>query len=152
MTIYFDVSCLNRPFDDQRQTRIRLEAEAVTLIFDRIDAGVWGQVASEVSLLEIAATPDEFRRRRMIELLPSGPALIGLSEQILDRAAEFESIGFSPGDAAHLSAAETAGADVFLTCDDRLLRRAVRHGAMIGVAVANPLRWLEGQDDAADPR
>lgn len=30
--IYLDVCCLQRPFDDQRQTRIRLEAEAVKLI------------------------------------------------------------------------------------------------------------------------
>jgi hypothetical protein len=27
--IYLDVCCLNRPFDDQTQERIRLEAEAV---------------------------------------------------------------------------------------------------------------------------
>ncbi len=30
--IYLDVCCLNRPFDDQRQDRIRLEADAVLLI------------------------------------------------------------------------------------------------------------------------
>jgi len=34
-----DLSCLNRPFDDQTQARIRLESEAVTMILARIDAG-----------------------------------------------------------------------------------------------------------------
>jgi hypothetical protein len=32
--IYLDVSCLNRPFDDQGQVRIRLETEAVTIILE----------------------------------------------------------------------------------------------------------------------
>ena len=29
--IYMDVYCFNRPFDDQTQDRIRLEAEAILL-------------------------------------------------------------------------------------------------------------------------
>jgi hypothetical protein len=33
--IYMDVCCFNRPFDDLRQERIRLEAEAVMLILER---------------------------------------------------------------------------------------------------------------------
>ena len=32
--IYLDVCCLNRPFDDQTQERIRLESEAVLLTTD----------------------------------------------------------------------------------------------------------------------
>jgi hypothetical protein len=33
--IYLDVCCLNRPFDDQCQERIRLESEAILLILER---------------------------------------------------------------------------------------------------------------------
>lgn len=36
MKIYLDVCCLNRPFDDQAQTRIRLESEAILLIIARM--------------------------------------------------------------------------------------------------------------------
>jgi hypothetical protein len=32
--VYLDVSCLNRPFDNQGQARIRLEAEATALILE----------------------------------------------------------------------------------------------------------------------
>jgi hypothetical protein len=39
MKIYLDVSCLNRPFDDQGQARVRLEAEAVTVILAKCDLG-----------------------------------------------------------------------------------------------------------------
>ena len=33
--IYFDACCLNRPFDDQRQPRVRLEAEAISHLLNR---------------------------------------------------------------------------------------------------------------------
>lgn len=37
MRIYLDVCCLNRPFDDQTQDRIHLEAEAVLTILKYIE-------------------------------------------------------------------------------------------------------------------
>jgi hypothetical protein len=39
--VYLDVCCLNRPFDDQQQDRVHLEAEAVLLILKRCEAGEW---------------------------------------------------------------------------------------------------------------
>ncbi|GEM_PF-6120173 len=33
-------------------------------------------------------------------------------------------------------------ADIFLTTDDRLLRKTRRHRKVLGVKVMNPLRWL----------
>lgn len=55
MKLYLDVSSLNRPFDDQSQSRIRLEAEAVIFILEQIDMSVWSQVSSEIAILEIDA-------------------------------------------------------------------------------------------------
>ena len=72
MRIYLDVSCLNRPFDDQTQSRIRLESEAVILILEGIDAGRWEEVSSRMAELEVRAIRDEIRRRRVAELLPEG--------------------------------------------------------------------------------
>jgi hypothetical protein len=77
MKIYFDVSCLNRPFDDQRQGRIRLESEAVTLLFDVIDARRWEQVSSRMAEIETRAIGDEIRRRRVLALLPEGRMELG---------------------------------------------------------------------------
>ncbi|WP_418648223.1 hypothetical protein ACNQFN_05640 [Thauera butanivorans] len=37
MKIYLDVCCSNRPFDDQSQTRIRLETEAKLVL--QVEAG-----------------------------------------------------------------------------------------------------------------
>ena len=65
MRIYVDVSCLDRPFDDQWQQRVRLETEAVELLFDRFESGIWRHVSSEMVLVEITAMPDRDRQRRV---------------------------------------------------------------------------------------
>jgi len=46
--IYLDVCCLNRPFDDQSQDRIKLEAEAIIMILFRIEREEWIFTGSEV--------------------------------------------------------------------------------------------------------
>jgi len=63
MNLYLDVSCLNRPFDDQTQGRIRIETAAITLILERIDARLWEQVSSEMAVLEIDAIRDVAEKR-----------------------------------------------------------------------------------------
>jgi hypothetical protein len=43
-------------------------------------------------------------------------------------------------DAAHLAAAEIGGAEIVLTCDDVLIRRAVRLG--LALRVLNPVAYF----------
>jgi predicted nucleic acid-binding protein len=133
---------------DQTQARIRLESEAVTLIFERIDSGSWTHVSSEMAEREIAAMSDAERRKRVRALLPK--PLSELTESIWARAAELQALGLKPADAVHVSAAEEARADVFLTCDDRLLGACRRSAKKLNVIVANPLEWLKELDDAED--
>ena len=143
MKLYFDVSCLNRPFDDQNQTRIRIETAAITLIFERIDAGLWRQVSSEMAVIEIDAIADVDRRNRVLVLLPEFETIIRLSEATFQRAAELEAFGFKPADAVHVAAAEQAKVDVLLSCDDRLCRLAQRYRRDLQVEVTNPVDWLK---------
>jgi predicted nucleic acid-binding protein len=56
---------------------------------------------------------------------------------------ELQALGFRPLDALHLACAESGGADVLLTTDDRLRRLASRVSAQLRVRVENPLTWLE---------
>jgi predicted nucleic acid-binding protein len=53
-----------------------------------------------------------------------------------------EQAGFADFDALHLACAERAEVDVFLTTDDRLLRRAKRLAAQLRVRVENPATWV----------
>lgn len=151
MKIYLDVSCLNRPFDDQSQARIRLEAEAVTIILTECEAGLWKQVASEIARIEIDANPDEVKRGRVSLLLPKPDAIINLTERHFDRAAALQKLGFKPADALHVAAAESLAADVVLTCDDRLCRTGRRVRAHLRVPVANPVEWLTEIGYGANP-
>ena len=148
MTIYLDVSCLNRPFDDQSQDRIRRESEAVLEIFDEIDAGIWMHVSSRMAEIEVEAIDEEVRRRRVLQLLPESK--MELTDAVLARAREFVLQGLAAADAVHIAAAEALAADVLLTCDDRLVRRANRLADELNVRVANPIDWLKEQRDAAN--
>jgi len=146
--IYLDVSCLNRPFDDQSQLRIRLEAEAVVLIVEKCGSGEWKQVFSEMVEIEVDAIADDDRRERVQLLMPSNDAL-PLSADVFDRAKEIRAIGIKPADAVHVAAAEKLNADVLLSCDDRLCKKGIRRQGEIRVKIANPLDWLkEIADDA----
>ena len=63
-----------------------------------------------------------------------------LKKELTDRAKEFHVHNISYFDSLHMAVAEDADADVLLTTDDRLVRRAQNTNA--GVRVANPVTWL----------
>ena len=140
--IYLDVCCLNRPFDDQRQNRIRLEAEAVLLILGRCEAGAWQWLSSAVVEEEVNNTPSSERRSRVRNMLSGVQSTVALTDVAIARAQELKAMGFRTYDALHLACAEQATVDIFLTTDDRVLRIATRHTAQLKVRVANPLNWL----------
>jgi predicted nucleic acid-binding protein len=140
--VYLDVCCLNRPFDDQRQDRIRLEAEAVLLILEHCETGEWQWISSAVVEEEIAKTPDRERRYRVRNMLAWAQVTVALTDAEVDRAREIKAMGFRTYDALHLACAEQSGADVFLTTDDRVIRTAMRHAEKLSIRVANPLEWL----------
>jgi predicted nucleic acid-binding protein len=140
--IYLDVCCLNRPFDDQRQDRIRLEAEAVLLILGRCDVGTWQWVSRAVVEEEVSQTPSHERRSRVWNMLNGAHDTVALTDTAIARAIVLKAMGFRTYDALHLSCAEEAMVNVFLTTDDRVLRLATRHTEQLRVRVANPLVWL----------
>jgi hypothetical protein len=141
--IYLDVCCLNRPFDDQSQDRIRLESEAVRLILTRIEAAELEWIGSELLAVEIEQTPDLERQRRVLLLVRHVDELVTITEKERQRANKLQGLGFRGFDALHLACAESGRADVFLTTDDKVLRRGKRLAAELTVRVANPLAWFQ---------
>ena len=141
--IYLDVCCLNRPFDDQSQTRIRLEAQAVLAILDRIAEGTWELVTSDAVDLEIERSSDKERSKRVRILAGTANRTVTIEAVQMQRVRQLAAPGFHAFDALHISSAESAEVDVMLTTDDRLLRVARRLKDILQVRVDNPLRWLE---------
>ncbi len=140
--VYLDVCCLQRPFDDQRQVRVHLEAEAVKLILDQVEAGKLIWIGSEVIECEIAQNPNPERALKAMLLADYAGVKVSVGADESARAGKLELLGFTGFDALHLACAERAGAAVFLTTDDRLLKRAARLADDIRVQVVNPLEWL----------
>jgi len=141
--IYLDTCCLNRPFDDQTQARVRLEAEAVLAILARIENGEWTWVGSEVLMDEIEQTPDiqKLSRAKLLSGFVQENIEIGRKEE--HRAKELQNEGFQVFDALHIACAESAEADVFLSTDDRLLKLAKHISRQLHVRVEKPLLWVE---------
>lgn len=143
MKIYLDVCCLNRPFDDQTQDRIHLEAEAIILILKRFRSGIWEWISSEAVSFEIGQTPDAERRHRVESLIRYADHSVLIEASIVKRASELKETGFGAYDAIHLACAEHCSGDVFLTTDDKLLRLARVNYSQLKINVYNPLIWLK---------
>jgi predicted nucleic acid-binding protein len=143
MKIYLDTCSLNRPFDDQGQERIRLETESVMIILSRLQRKEWTWLGSQVLDIEIDRAPDADQRSRLKRIAGYVGQVVAIGQKELDRASELEKLGFSGFDAVHLACAESGKADIFLSTDDRLLKRAKRFAKKIHVKVANPLDWLK---------
>lgn len=142
-SIYLDTCCLSRPFDDQSQVRIRLEAEATLLLLSGLEERNLECVGSEVLDLEVDQIPDPGQRHKVMQLKSSTSRQVQLDEAIEDRAQELEVAGFKAFDALHIACAEAGGVDVLLTTDDRMVKRAHGMQVELKVRVDNPLDWLQ---------
>ena len=143
LRVYLDTCCLNRPFDDQMQDRIRLEAEAVVAILSAFEAGEYSWVGSDIVLFEIQRTPDFEKRHRVNMLASNIGQTVSLTTEIIKRAKVLESLGFHPTDALHIACAEEGKADIFLTTDDEVLKRSSRFSRELFIRVTNPLSWMQ---------
>lgn len=141
--IYMDVCCLNRPFDDQTQDRVRLEAEAILLILQHFEAKEFQWLKSVVVDHEIAQTPNLERRIRVKRLATGAHKIVKLNDSIIERGEEIKNMGFKTYDALHIACAEQGQADVFLSTDDQLLKLGARYAIKLEILIQNPLVWLQ---------
>ncbi|NEO46143.1 MAG: PIN domain-containing protein [Moorea sp. SIO4A3] len=140
--IYLDVCCLNRPFDDWRQDRIRLEGQTILDIFQRFYSEEWKLVSSEAIEAELNRMVNLDKLDRIRKLLRVAENQIILTDEIDKRSQEIEKLGFGLYDSFHIACAETAKVDVLLTTDDRLLKKAIKYSHLLKVKLDNPVTWL----------
>ncbi len=142
MKIYLDVCCLNRPFDDQTQDRIHLEAEAILSILNHSRTAGWSVISSDAIDYEISKMPDN-EKRLMVQILSTmHDAHVRVDSGVEVRALELKRAGLQPLDALHIACAEKGKAEILLTTDDNLLSKALKNKRTLKVKVANPLRWV----------
>ena len=141
MRLYIDLSCFNRPFDDQGQERIRLETEAIMAALTRIVEGKDTLLWSWEMSFENDKHPKPDRRDEIAVWEARSERSIGLSDRLEERARQIAQMGIPALDAVHLASAEECGADIVLTCDDILIRRSPRLG--LASRVLNPVAYFE---------
>ncbi|HHH41770.1 MAG TPA: PIN domain-containing protein [Chloroflexi bacterium] len=139
--IYLDYNCFQRGFDDPGQIRIRMEALACQEIFIQAEEGAVQLVWSFMHEDETMLCPFPERKLEVLRLATLCAIRVGPEEAIQEIAEAFQREGsLSAKDAIHLACASYVGADVFLTCDDKLIKRARRLD--LEMAVMNPVDYV----------
>lgn len=143
LRIYLDTCCLSRFFDDQAQTRIRQETEVIRLIISQLRTEHWDWISSDALIDEVGRIQDLDQRLRIKGWLTDAHQTVSIGASEISRRKRLEALGFGGLDALHLACAESGTADVFLTTDDRLLRRGSRYNVQLRVRVENPYTWFQ---------
>jgi predicted nucleic acid-binding protein len=142
MRIYLDACCVNRPYDDQKQDRIRLQAEAILLILQHCRNQEWVWIGSEVLNFEIELMSNLEKKNRVELLLSSVSHVIRLQDVERKRGKELEALGFQAFDALHIACAESGKVDILLTTDDKFLKRGSKYANKLKIRVKDPISWL----------
>jgi len=139
MRIYLDNCCFNRPFDDQSQARIRLEAEAKLEIQQRIKDQKIELAWSYVLDYESEANPFEERREVVARWRTAAIVDVEETDAIVQQAREIASHGLRAKDSLHIACAMAAGCDFFLTTDDIVTKRTREYAGMV---IMNPTQFI----------
>ncbi len=123
MKVYFDLCLYNRPFDDQSQPRIMLEALCFIIALAKVSLGEINTVNSFVLEYENSKNSKIENMMVISDMLNMASEFVPYSQNIQDFAEELENEGIKGIDALHLACAEITQARYFITCDDELLKK-----------------------------
>jgi len=139
MKLYLDNCCFNRPFDDQSDARIRLEAEAKLAIQEDVRGGKYHLVWSYMLDYENSKNPFVERREQIAKWRRYATEDTVETQAIVDGARALHECGLKKMDALHVACAIAAGASWFGTTDDRILKKA---GAIEGIQITDPIGFI----------
>jgi len=94
-------------------------------------------------LYEINQIPNGDRKQRILRLCDKSSNIIKLNDSIYEFSEKLKEIGFKSYDALHLACAQMAKVDVFLSTDDKLLKKALQNTNILNMLIDNPLSWLQ---------
>jgi len=140
MKIYLDNCCFNRPFDDQKQLRIKLETEAKLRIQEDIRSGSHQLVWSYILDYENSRNPFRERREQITRWRTYSTADIEEDVKIVDIATRVNQHGIKKMDSLHIACAITAEVDYFLTTDDKILKRSIH---IQDIRITDPIGFIK---------
>lgn len=143
MLIYLDNCCFNRPFDDPRSMRVRLEAEAKLHIQELLRRGTVAFAWSFMLDFENRANPFRERRETITGWKAAAALNIGWSEPVEEKAHAFAGRGLGAADAIHVACAVEAGCSHFLTTDRGLLGKRLHFSE---TTILDPVQFVKEID------
>jgi predicted nucleic acid-binding protein len=122
--IYLDNSFLNRPFDDLSFAQNRLEAEILDVVIGLVDKGNLQLVNSDVIEYENSLNPFPDRKEFVDSVVGRASQYLGFSDDIQKKARKLENeLKLKPLDALHVASAVASQVDLFITCDQELVKK-----------------------------
>lgn len=125
MRIYLDMCCYNRPYDDQSQLKVAMEAQSKLHIQTLIKEKKLELIASYMLRYECSNNPFEMRRNTILDFIKENAyGYVGDNHKkdIELKAAEIMKTGVKFKDACHVASAIYAGCEYFISTDIRLLK------------------------------
>ena len=140
MKVYLDNCCYNRPFDNQSNIVVKLEAEAVSFIQERIKLGKLELVWSYIMDYENSFNPFENRQISIEKWRQYAKDDVNTNDEIVKQAENLTSLNIKKKDALHIACTLYAKCQYFLTTDLKLLNKTVK-----GISIINPVDFLKIQ-------
>lgn len=139
MLLYLDNCCFNRPFDNQKQIRIRIETEAKLFIQERIVTGQFKLAWSYMLEYENSLNPFPERKETISNWRKYAITDIGETKDGIGLAKDLQIQGIKPKDALHVSCAAVINCDYFVTTDLLLIKKLRNFEP---VKVVNPVDFI----------
>jgi len=122
LKLYLDVCVYNRPFDSQSDERVALETNIFIYILEGIEKGDYQLITSESLVFENEKNPDIQRKTRVSTYFKLAKENVQYEDTDSERVNYLSGIGLSFLDALHVTLAEKAKVDYFITCDDKIIK------------------------------
>ena len=139
--LYLDYNCFQRGFDDLTQARIKMEAIACQEIFTQGEKGKVNLVWSFMHQDETLLCPFPLRKYAVLNMANICQVKIPPQIEIIDLAKSFQQqTKLSSKDSIHVAAAEYIKVNFFLTCDDNLIKQALKLD--LSTKIMNPIDYI----------
>ena len=140
--LYLDTCCYNRPFDNQSDEQIHLEAEAVITIIKLFLKNEIDISGSEVIDFEISKIPDQIKRVKVNEFSLLIQSKLLIDEAVEQHALDLEKLGFKAFDALHIAISVQNKLEYFVTTDKKLINisKGINY---LPIKVINPLLFIK---------
>ena len=139
MKIYLDNCCFNRPYDAQRQIKIRLETQAKLALQELVRSGEIELVWSFMLDFENKRNLNTVKQHEIARWAEHSVEYQLGDSNLLDLAEKFVALGLKKNDAVHLACAIQSRCDYFITTDKRILAKSSK---ITEIKVINPTDYF----------